>query len=226
MIRQISLLTLREDAPAERVAALEDALATAADTTDGVLHSQAGRHLRGSLCADYTWDLAIDERAAPHPETLLSAPSLAAHFRSSEDAESPPVAHVDTVRFETQHGNAPAPAIGRCIKRTLFVRVFPDTPRALCEQFEQDIMRMPSYIPAIRNWAFSRTDPSLQPTPWTHVWEQEYEDLSGLQGDYMLSPFHWGVIDGWFDPECPKRIVENRFAHVFCEAEASVLAWK
>ena len=226
MIRQISLITLREGASPDRVAGLESALATAAETHEGILHSQAGRHLPGSLCADYTWDVALDGQTTPGIEVLQSSPSLRPHFHPTEDGEPALVAHVDTVRFEHQHGANPEPAIGPCIKRTLLLSVQPGTPADQQEQFERDMMRMPEYIPEIRNWALSRTDTALQPTAWTHVWEQEYEDLAGLQGGYMTSPFHWGLIDGWFDPECPKRIVENRFAHVYCEAPASVLAWE
>ena len=223
MIRQIALLTLRDDAAAEDVTGLEEALETAASTTAGIAESQAARHLEGSLCAHYTWDAALEGPTAPPLDELLSAPALAGYF--SLAGEPTLVSGVDAVRFAPQDGRVRDPGIRHCIKRTLFVRVFPETAPDLLERFEADIMRMPDYIPSIRNWAFSRTDTRLQPTRWTHVWEQEYDDLAGLQAEYMLSPFHWGLIDGWFDPECPQRIVENRFAHVFCEANSSVLAW-
>jgi len=224
VIRQVALLTVRDDAKPEETASLEAALANAAQTTDGLLHSQAARHLEGSLCADYTWDALVESSTTPTLESLLSSPALAAFFAPT--AEPPLVSHHDIVRFEPQEREIHAPEIRDCIKRTLLLRVLPDAPPESRTQFETDVMRMPAYIPSIRNWAFSRTDPALAPTGWTHVWEQEYEDLSGLHQDYMMSPFHWGLIDNWFDPECPQRIVENRFAHVFCGAEQSVLAWQ
>ena len=49
--------------------------------------------------------------------------------------------------------------------------------------------------------------------------------MRGLQEDYMLSPYHWGLVDGWFDPECPQRIVDTHLAHVFCPAATTVLGW-
>ena len=224
MIRQVALLTLREGCTPGRAAALERALGGAAEAIAAVCHSQVGRHLEGSLCAHYTWDASFAATAPPALEELLSDSSLAPYFDPA--SRECVVADTDAVRFEPQHTGIQAPALGACVKRTLLVRVFEDAPAAVRERFERDVMRMPSYVSTIRNWAFSRTDPALHATPWTHVWEQEYDTVDGLLSEYMLSPFHWGYIDGWFDPECPQRIVENRLAHVFCPARASVLAWK
>ena len=42
----------------------------------------------------------------------------------------------------------------------------------------------------------------------------------------MMSPYHWGLVDGWFDPESTQRIVDIRIAHVHCASEASILAWR
>ena len=103
--------------------------------------------------------------------------------------------------------------------------MLPGTPPDVVERFEHDTMGMPRYIDAIRNWAFSRVDPELQPTPWTHVWEQEFQELRGLEEDYMVSPYHWGLVDGWFDPECPQRVVDTHLAHVYCPAAATILGW-
>ena len=41
----------------------------------------------------------------------------------------------------------------------------------------------------------------------------------------MLSPYHWGLVDGWFDPECPQRVVDTHLAHVYCPAAATILGW-
>jgi hypothetical protein len=61
---------------------------------------------------------------------------------------------------------------------------------------------------------------------WTHVWAQEFASLDGLQTDYMVHPYHWAVVDRWFDPESPERVVAPGFAHVFCVVPRSVLAWR
>jgi hypothetical protein len=111
------------------------------------------------------------------------------------------------------------------VKRTLLVRVRAGSAPELVERFERDLLAMPRHIPSIRNWALSRTDPALQPTRWTHVWEQEYASLDGFLVDYMSHPWHWGRVDGWFDPECPQRIAELDVANVFCAAPATILGW-
>ena len=36
---------------------------------------------------------------------------------------------------------------------------------------------------------------------WTHVFEQEFTDVEGLMGPYLMHPIHWAVVDRWFDPE-------------------------
>ena len=52
--------------------------------------------------------------------------------------------------------------------------------------------------------------------PWTHVWEQRYDALDGLMGDYMMHPYHWARVDRWFDPESPDWIVDTHLCHSFC----------
>ena len=63
------------------------------------------------------------------------------------------------------------------------------------------------------------------PVAWTHAWEQDFETLEGLTEDYMMSPYHWGHLDGWYDPEMPWSIIEPELVHLFCAAQQSVLSW-
>jgi len=115
------------------------------------------------------------------------------------------------------------PSFAGEIKRTLLLRVEPDAPANSVAAFERDLMAMPDHIPAIVNWALSRVvgPPTSR---WTHCWEQEYYPLDGLKVDYMMSPHHWGLIDGWFDPEMPRKIVDLDLAHVYHATDRSVLA--
>lgn len=99
----------------------------------------------------------------------------------------------------------------------------PQAPDRLAE-FEAEMVLMPKYIPAIRNWRFSRAIESGGDLGWTHVWEQEYADLGGLMGPYMLHPYHWALIDRWFDPECPDWIVNIHLCHSFAMLGAAVLS--
>ena len=184
------------------------ALVTLADGADpgrvAELESAAvlGKHLPGTVGGGhYTWD-GIDDPVPP---------------------EFDDVADVDLVELELIDGVVTDPGFAGEIKRTLLLRVDPDSPADSVVAFERDLMAMPDHIPAIVNWALSRV--VGPPTShWTHCWEQEYYTLDGLKVDYMMSPHHWGLIDGWFDPEMPRKIVDLDLAHVYHATDRSVLA--
>ena len=76
---------------------------------------------------------------------------------------------------------------------------------------------MTRFIPAIRAWQLSRVDEAIGDSQWTHVFEQEFGDLDGLTGPYLMHPIHWAVVDRWFDPECPDVIIRDRLCHSFCQ---------
>lgn len=211
MIRQVALIEIAKDAPPEAAARFERALREVGPKLPGAVRSQLGRHLPGSVGGgDYTWDLWLDENAPPL-EAMLSEPLRAAVAACGAD--------FDAVRFRPRCGFIAEPGIRQAIKRTLFLRVFPETPRESVLEFDADMCGMPEHIPAIRNWAYHHADPALHPTSWTHVWEQEYESVEGLREDYMLSPYHWGFIDLYYDVESGVQIVDKRLAHVFYRAE-------
>ena len=161
-----------------------------------------GQHLPGTVGGGhYTWD-GIDN---PIPSDFKD------------------VADVDLVELELINGVVADAGFAGEIKRTLLLRVEPDAPADSVAEFERHLMAMPDHISAIVNWALSRVvgPPS---TRWTHCWEQEYYTLDGLKVDYMMSPHHWGLIDGWFDPEMPRQIVDLELAHVYHATDRSVLA--
>jgi hypothetical protein len=120
-------------------------------------------------------------------------------------------------------GASPEPALRHAVKRVLVVRVLDGTPAGAVARFEEELARMPEYIPAIRNWALSRVETVAGDVVWTHAWEQEYRDRAAFQ-EYMDSPYHWGVIEKWFDPTFPERIVDTRLAQVFYDVDVSVLS--
>jgi hypothetical protein len=216
--RVIALLWARGEASAETTAALRSALDAACAELGSVQHQHLGRHLPGAIGGgDYTWDVLLD---ATQPTRLLESEAL--QRLQSDDGL---LSRVDAVAFPGGNTVTPEPDIANPIKRTLLLRVRPQTPRALTERFEKILLDMPRHIGAIRNYALNRTDASLWRTPWTHVWEQEYAEVAGLEVDYMVHPYHWGVVDGWFDPECPQSIVEPALAHVYCPASESILSW-
>lgn len=205
MIRAIALVSVEKGADAEATAAALRARAARA----GVRASQLGTNLRGSLGGGrFTWDLALDDAAAL---ALLLAPL--------ERARS------DAIAFRPRETHVPGAARRAGVRRTLLLRVRPGADPARVAGFEHALLDMPGHIAAIRSWALHRTDPGLWPTRFTHVWEQEYDDVAGLERDYMSHPYHWGLVDAFFDPECPQHVTEAELAHVYYAAESSVLAW-
>ncbi|WP_306306846.1 Dabb family protein [Nocardia brevicatena] len=82
---------------------------------------------------------------------------------------------------------------------------------------------MPQHIPTIRSWQLSRVRHAAGASEWTHVWEQEFDDLDGLLGPYMNHPIHWAHVDRFFDPESPDLIVRDRVCHSFCALPAPVI---
>jgi Stress responsive A/B Barrel Domain len=208
-VRRVALVTVREGAEPEAIAELENALARAHEHCPGALRSHAARNLPGSIGGgDLTWDVWFESRAAASVDPPL------------RDL----IAGIDAVIVDPIAAHVGDPALVG-VKRTLLLRVQADASRAEVEAFERDMLAMPSHVPAIRNWSFARAiGAHAVSTHWTHVWEQEFATLDGLTLDYMMSPYHWGLVDGWFDAECPQCIVSPRLAHVFCNARESVLS--
>lgn len=106
--------------------------------------------------------------------------------------------------------------ISATVYRTLLLRVQPDTDEATVARFEDDLRLLPRYVASIGTWQLSRVDSAVGTSPWTHVFEQEFRDLDGLTGPYLMHPIHWAYVDRWFDPECPEAIVRDRVCHSFC----------
>ena len=110
------------------------------------------------------------------------------------------------------------------VYRTLLLRVLPDTDADTVARFEGELSLMPRYVRTIKAWQLSRVDEAIGTSPWTHVFEQEFCDVDGLMGPYLMHPIHWAVVDRWFDPECPEVIIRDRVCHSFCHCEAAVLS--
>jgi len=188
-----------------RTPATDFAPAVAAARADHeVVACSAGTDLPGTVGGlGKTWDLTTTAR----PSAVL--PDLSA---SADAVPLTPVAahHV--------------PYAGRRIKRTLLLRLRPGTSDDIRARFEADLTAMPAHITAIRSWALSRVDAARHPsTQWTHVWEQEFTDPDGLNGEYLLHPYHWTHVDRWFDAEIPGAIVEPAIAHLFRWADEPIL---
>jgi hypothetical protein len=110
------------------------------------------------------------------------------------------------------------------VYRALLLRVVPDTAQATVARFEQELSSMPNYVPAIRAWQLSRVSDAVGTSAWTHVFEQEFSDVEGLMGPYLMHPIHWAVVDRWFDPETTDVIIRDRVCHSLCAMADPVLS--
>lgn len=109
------------------------------------------------------------------------------------------------------------------VYRVLLLRVIPGTDAHTVARFEDELRLMARYVNTITAWQLSRVDEPAGTSEWTHVFEQEFTDVNGLMGPYLMHPIHWAVVDRWFDPECPDVIVRDRVCHSFCAITDSVL---
>jgi hypothetical protein len=161
-------------------------------------------------------DLDAARRALEHPVvTDLVRPLL-------DDRAS----HVEVVCYEQGPVDLQEPDLTGGIQRTLLLHVDASASPEQVAAFEHQLRSMPRYIDAIRNSSLSAVREVWGGTgkPWTHVWEQEFETLEGLTGDYMQHAYHWSWVDTWFDPQAPNRIVDTTLVHAMCDLDRSLLA--
>lgn len=181
-----------------------------------------------NLVADFgaghlTWDLLFPDRAAATAARKSAvwreriAKTLAHRCRSWT-----------ALGLETLGAGVAAPELKTGIKRTALFRALPGVETASVARWERDLLEMPAHVTTIRNWRLARAIPldwsKSDVSPWTHVWEQEYETVEGLTIDYMVHPHHWAHVDRWFDPESGSQIVDTALCHAYCPlADGTVL---
>jgi hypothetical protein len=231
-VRVVGQVTLREGETPESSQGVADRLGAVGLELTGALASHAGVHFDLSVGGgDLTWDLLLDGEealaelcrrlAGTGPEGMLGVLG----GRLAELASQ--VASVELAVPETLDTGLGSPGLVG-VKRTLWLRVLPEAEAGQVARFEAETPLLAEAVPAIRNWRWSRVR-ALSPRPmalrWTHLWEQEFDSVDGLQVDYMSSPCHWGYIDRWFDLEMPDRVVDLWLAHLACPEQAPVLSW-
>lgn len=129
---------------------------------------------------------------------------------------------ISRVNGATYRGTAVRRTAGT-VYRALLLRVSPVADPEAVARFEDELVLMTSFVPTIVAWQLTRVDDAVGATAWTHVFEQEFTDVDGLVGPYLMHPVHWAVVDRWFDPETTDVIVRDRVCHAFCELTAPVL---
>ena len=200
MIRETVQLWLAEGADA---GALESALKHRLNEV-AVFH-HLGRNMEGTYGGgDYTLDLAWKDEA--NRDALAGVPGLE---------------RLDRLSYCTLGQGSRSAGEENIIWRTLLLRVKPGSDAAAVEQFERDLLAMPDYMQGIRRWALNRVSSESR---WTHVWQQEYQQLGDLMGEYLLHPYHWGWVDHYFDADFPDCLVDSQISHSFCPLQGSVIA--
>lgn len=112
---------------------------------------------------------------------------------------------------------------GTRIWRALLFSCFAHADPALVRELEERTLLMPRYVPEIRAWGLNRTAWSEGRKPIHFVWEQEYDHVEGLIGPYMQTPLHWGVVDAYFDADCPEYIVDPYLVQVVAAISEPVI---
>lgn len=132
----------------------------------------------------------------------------------------PAITRVNGVTYQ----GAPLRRGSGTVYRALLLRVPDEVEAETVAAFESELLMMPRYVPTIAAWQLSRVEQAIGTSEWTHVFEQEFTDVDGLMGPYLMHPIHWAVVDRWFDPETTDIIVRDRVCHSFCDLPGPVLA--
>lgn len=139
-------------------------------------------------------------------------------------SEIPDIKKLDRVVYSTIGQGCRTNAKENTIWRTLLLSVKPDIDSAIVERFETDLLAMPEYIEGIRSWMLSRVRKDLSgQSAWTHVWQQEYQHIDDLMGEYLMHPYHWGWVDHYFDADFPDCVVAPQICHVYCPLQRSLI---
>lgn len=160
----------------------------------------------------YIWHLQFDDRKAQQD-----------WYRDIEsELASPIVGQVESAAYEggpdgKSRGQIRNPNLSRGVYRTLLLRIDDKATPEQVAAFEADMRAMPTYIDAIANWQLTRVTDSSGTRKWTHVWEQDYADIQGLMGPYVMHPHHWAQVDRWYQPDSPDQIVDGFLCHTYCD---------
>lgn len=198
-------ITLEETADRQRFEQIiSDRLAS-----ETKLQYRLSENLEGSVGAgDYTFDA----RGEYSRSTMTSL----AFLKAIEG-----VSDVDVVQYQRLASAVRDKSLRNGIWRTLMLRVRPEAKLEDVQAWMQANLKMPDYMAGIRNWSFGQVTSASR---WTHVWQQEFQAVDDLLGEYMLNPYHWGCVDHWFDPEFPDCVVDVQLCHAFCPFETSYLS--
>jgi hypothetical protein len=217
MISVVRLIQWKPGLLAADVSDVTHSLSRAA-TAPEVAAQLIGRTLPGVRNGgDLIWHLVFEDHAAAARWERSGA------WPEAQSMLAQHAAHVESVRFSHGPGGVRRPDLRGGIYRALLFSLEPGTTADQADQLERELLAMPRHIDKILNWRLSRAAPATDTGVWSHVWEQEFAAVTDLTQDYVWHPYHWGVVDRWFDPEMPCRIVSSHLCHTFAPIETSLL---
>jgi hypothetical protein len=218
--RETAQLHLRPEVERADRNVFEAALATAG-ALPGVRQAHLGENIDVQFGAGhYTWDILYDNATA-----ALVAKNSDHWTRTLTPLLDRLLVDFEPLALANIGAGSRQPGLRAGIKRTALFRLLPDASDEQKLDFEKSLLAMPEYIPEILNWRLSRAV-SAGKAPgadWSYVWEQEYSDLAGLNGAYMAHPYHWAYLDGCFDPESGRQVVDGRMCHAYCAMGSGIL---
>ncbi len=218
--RETTQLHLRPKAEHTDRDALVAAL-SAVGALSGVRRAHLGENIDVRFGAgDYTWDVCYESAGAAE----------AAKASDQWQGTLMPLLNrllvaFEPVALEAVGAGSRRPDLRAGIRRTALFRVLPGVAGEQRARFEHDLLAMPDYIPEILNWRLSRASVATGAArpDWSYVWEQEYADIAGLNVAYMFHPYHWAYLDGCFDPESGRQIIDGRMCHAYCPMSSGIL---
>jgi len=220
MFKLTKLITAAEGADRSKLEAALNGAAKATGVVRSMLNPTYPNVYNGG---DYIWHLQFADEAAYRAWQADAAGGKAVDALVADPSQ---VKLAESAAYEGGRSGSKPGGLNKGAYRTLFLSVNKAPNQAAIEKFDRETYMMGVYIPTIKNWQVSRVKEASGSRPWTHIWEQEYEDISGLHGAYMLHPHHWGHIDRWYDPECTDYMIDTFLCHTFCNFDGSVIAPK
>ncbi len=108
------------------------------------------------------------------------------------------------------------------------VLIFHMLPEFHTEELEkmlvENIVRFPTFVPKMVNCKLSKIVETSGTNHWDYAFECDYEEIMDYFGQYLMTPYHWGFIDRFFEPSAKEFFIDPNLASVYCFAPTPFLA--
>ena len=208
MVRRTFIFKVKDNASAERVQDLETAVRDTPGRIPVVLRGSYGKNLgqRGGWTHVWDFDIAQLEDNPVYVDDPHHKDVLVPLF--SPKSQTCIADKIDYGYYQPLHAGVTQARDGEVIRRVMFYRVSENAGDAQKSELEDLLLQLPKHVSGITNWALNEVTLTMRPDTWSHVWELEFADDSGLK-QYSDDPFHLDVVAPFFRPDSPKRIVDE-----------------